>query len=384
MRMKNLKNNLKFSNGKFRVLLIGDPHEIQNDSTKKDKDRLYDYLNFQYTAVEELKPQLVILMGDNAQGNNEDELKKTLLRITKPYADNKIPFAFVLGNHDLECAVSDIQTQYNIYRQLPYCILPDENEVNKYGDYNVEIKSEFSDKTAYNFRLIYSGSKASANYYSHYAFVNEEQIQLNEGNTNKLKKTNGKTIPSVVIQHIPVPEVFSLLKEKSFMSMLFDGVYGQNEKKGKFYALDKKNADGYMGEAPCTAGYNSGQFASWKKMGDVKAAFFGHDHMNDFCGKVDSILLGQCKTAGFRPYGDGLMQAVRVVDIFENETDKIDTHMVYYRDLVGNNCKSIHGAEKVLRDRTSVKIDAIKTVSKFVLPIVLPLTLYKIIGKIKQ
>lgn len=379
-----MKNNLKFSNGKFRVLLIGDPHEIQNDITQKDKNRLYDYLNFQYAALKELQPQLVILMGDNAQGNDEVELKKTLLRITKPYADNDIPFAFVLGNHDLECAVSDIKTQYNIYRQLPYCVLPDENKVNKFGDYNIEIKSEFSDKTVYNFRMIYSGNKAPANYYSHYAFVNEEQIQLNEDNSEKLKSLYKETIPSVVIQHIPVPEVFCLLKEKSFISMLFDGVYGQNEKKGKFYTLDGKIADGYMGEAPCTAEYNSGQFASWKKTGDVKAAFFGHDHMNDFCGKVDSILLGQCKTAGFRPYGDGLMQAVRVVDIFENNTDRIDTRMVYYRDLIGKDCKSIHGAEKALRDRTSVKLDAIKTVSKFVLPVVLPITLYKIIGKIKK
>ena len=42
-----------------------------------------------------------------------------------------------------------------------------------------------------------------------------------------------------------------------------------SKNKGKFYTLNKTNACGYMGEAPCTPSYNNGQFNSWKKIGDV-------------------------------------------------------------------------------------------------------------------
>lgn len=379
-----MKNNLKFSKGTFRVMLVGDPHESPSDSSVKDMAIISDYLALQYAAVNELKPDLVILMGDNAHGNNPEELKKTLLRITAPYSQQNIPFAFVLGNHDLECRVNNIKNQYEIYRQLPCCILPSADRISYYGDYNITVESENSDSVAYNFWLMYSGSGAAKEYYSYYDFIKREQIEWYENTAQNLKNKENKTIPSIVIQHIPIPEEFRLLRERNFLSMVTDGVTGQNEQKGKFYSLHKDYAKGYMGEAPCTSGYNSGQFASWTKTGDVRAAFFGHDHMNDFVGMVDGIVLGQCKTAGFRPYGDGLMQGVRIIDIYENRPDVIDTKMVYYRDLVGNDCKSIHGSEKTLRDRTSVKIDFIKKAAKYATPIVLPLVAIKIIRKITK
>lgn len=379
-----MNKNLKFNNNKFRIMLVGDPHEKPSDETQRDKDIISDYLALQYAAISELKPDLVILMGDNASGKNPEELKKVLLRITKPYAENGIPFAFVLGNHDLECEVNELNEQYNIYRQLPCCVLADADKVNSFGDYRLTIRSADDASDIFNIWLMYSGSGAEPQYYSYYDFVKPGQIEWYENEAKLLKEKNGRIIPSMVIQHIPVPEEFRLLKERSFLSMLTDGVYGQNEQKGKFYTLDKSVATGYMGEAPCTSGYNSGQFESWKKTGDVIAAFFGHDHMNDFAGPVDGIILGQCKTAGFRPYGDGLMQGVRIVDIQENEPESINTKMVYYRQLIGDDCMSIKGTEKTLRDRTSVKLDVAKNILKYTAPVIVPAILIGTLRKIKK
>lgn len=367
-----MKNSLKFDNKKFRVMLVGDPHESYKNSTEKEKAVIKDYLNLQYAAVKELKPDLVILMGDNASGRNEEELRDVLLRITAPYAENDIPFAFVLGNHDLEKEVKDLFVQYNIYRSLPCCILPDKDEINEYGDYNIAVKNSENSDTILNFWLMYSGSGAPKEYFSTYGFVKKEQIKWYENKAKEIQGQRLKPVPSMVFQHIPVPEEFKLLKEHSFLKMLTDGVTGQNEQKGRFYALDKTKAAGYMGEAPCTSGYNSGQFSSWKKTGDVMAAFFGHDHMNDFAGDVDGITLGQCKTAGFNVYGDGLMQGVRIIDFNENNVRGFSTRMVYYRELIGSDCYSVSGSEKILRDRTSVKLDVIKAALKYTaLPIAL-------------
>lgn len=379
-----MKNILKFKNGRFRVMLVGDPHEKPADTTQRDKDIITDYLALQYAAIKELKPDLVILMGDNASGETPEELKKTLLRITKPYMESETPFAFVLGNHDLEGPVNDMKTQYDIYRSLPCCILPDESQVNDFGDYNITVESEFSEKAAYNFWLMYSGSAGPKEYYSHYGFVTEEQIRWYEAKAEELKNNNTGTVPAINIQHIPVPEEYRLLKEHSVLRMATDGVAGLNETKGKYYTLDKSKAIGYFGEAPCSSGYNSGQFASWIKTGDVRAAFFGHDHMNDFIGMVDGIILGQCKTAGFNPYGDGLKQGVRIVDLHEENPDIIDTKMVYYRELVGNSCNSIHGLESKYGDKITVKIDILKNVIKYSSPLLLTLSAIKIVKKTKK
>ncbi|MBO5290076.1 MAG: hypothetical protein J6B35_00640, partial [Clostridia bacterium] len=45
------------------------------------------------------------------------------------------------------------------------------------------------------------------------------------------------------------------------------------------------------------------QFESWKKTGDIFAAFFGHDHVNDFRMNIDGIDLYQTLGAGYFTYG---------------------------------------------------------------------------------
>lgn len=164
--------------------------------------------------------------------------------------------------------------------------------------------------------------------------------------------------------------------------MLYDGVEGQDNRKGAYYTLDKASrAEGYLGESPCAPDYNNGQFAAWKETGDVFAAFFGHDHMNDFVGMTDGIILGQCKTAGFHVYGDGLMQGVRVLDLDDRCPRSLDTRMVRYRELAGTDCLSIHGRNKVIPDRWNVKIDVLLKALPFVGAALVPLTVGRLLKK---
>lgn len=334
-------------------MLVGDPHCTPEDTSDRDIAILKDYLAFQYAAVKREKPDLVVLMGDNARGKNPEELKKTLLRITKPYADSGTPFSFILGNHDLECAVSSLEAQYEIYAGLPCCVLPE--NYTEFGDYHITVKASGSEEPILNLFHIYSGSRAQEKYYSYYDFVKKAQIKWME-ETQKTLNAGGKTVPSVVFQHIPVPEEFSLLKRTSFFSMLTNGVTGQNEESGKFFRL-KKEIPGYLGEAPCAPAYNSGEFDALKNTPGVFAMFFGHDHMNDFVGTHDGMILGQVKLSSFNAYGDGLMQGVRILEFDEDTPFRLNTRMLRYRDIFSDQCRSIQGSEKRLRDRTSVKLE---------------------------
>ncbi|MCH5199061.1 MAG: metallophosphoesterase [Oscillospiraceae bacterium] len=368
---------LKFNNKKFKIMLVGDPHCNAKDQTAKDKAIIKDYLSLQYAALEREKPDLVILMGDNAGGENAEDIRKVLLRITKPYADNHIPFSFILGNHDLQSGVKTLNELYKIYKELPYCILPE--ECSSYGDYEIKVNNSDGTKTALSLFHMYSGDCAEDKYYSCYDYVKEEQINFIREKTERLTKENGKT-PAVVFQHMPVLEEFGLLKQKSFLSMLFNGVYGINENYGKFYTLNS-NAFGYLGECPCPPGVNGGEFEAVKNTGNIFAMFFGHDHMNDFVGMYDGIIMGQTKLSSFNAYGDGLMQGVRILEFDEDSPFTLKTKMLYYRDIFGNNCRSIKGSQKIFRDRTSVKLEASLKAAGILAAISLPIAMIKLLIK---
>lgn len=366
-------------------MLVGDPHDHADRSSAEDTAKLEDYMRLQYEAIRRLQPDLVVLMGDNASGNTAEEFRQTLVRQTLPYAENDLPFAFVLGNHDLQKEYNDIKKVYDIYRELPGCLLPGEEEVSESGDYHLTIASETSDAPAFNLWFMYSGDAAEKQYYSKYDFVKPGQIAWYERKARELAEQTGKLLPAVLFQHIPVPEEYELCQKKSALSMIFDGVPGLSFKKNEYYTLKKGlGTEGYMGEAPCAPEYNSGQFASWKKTGDIVAAFFGHDHMNDFVGMVDGLILGQCRSASFNVYGDGLMQGVRVLDLSEKAPRDISTKIAFYRDFFGDDCRSIHGTEKTLRDRTSVKLEAGLKGLAYVSAAAAPAVLLGIIRKIRN
>ncbi len=352
---------LKFKDGKFKIMLVGDPHEKADDKTELEQAKIRDYLRLQNAALDAHKPDLVVFMGDNAGGNNECDLRKAIHRIVEPVKSRNIPLAAVFGNHDLEKKVGDQETHIKIYNEYDNCRFKRECSFSDdEGDYNLLIYDGSGKKAIFNLWFMYSGNRAPKQFHSKYAFVGDNQIAWYEESCKKLAEANGgEVLPAILFQHIPVCEEYRLLKEVSPLSLLFDGVPGLNGKEGKYFVFDKKNTDvtGYMGEAPCTPDYNNGQFDSWKKMGDVFAAFFGHDHMNDFIGTVDGIKLGQVKLSGFRQYGDGLMQGVRIIELDENNPREFKTYMSYYRELIGNDCDSIHGTLKWLRDRQGVKLD---------------------------
>lgn len=349
-----MENKLQFKNRKFKIMLVGDPHCQPEDGTPKAKEIIKDYLAFQYAALQREQPDLVVLMGDNADGEEEEALRKTLLRITKPYADTNTPFSFILGNHDLQNGnVTSLHAQYKIYNSLPCCALPD--TYTDAGDYELLVRDSTGRLPALQLLHVYSGSGGSKADQSYYDHVKPEQNAWIKERCAQIKKAAGK-VPAVLFQHIPMPEVFDLLEETSFLSMAADGVTGQNEQKSRFFRL-KRSTGGYMGEAPCPPAVNSGEFQAIRETESIFAAFFGHDHMNDFLGMTQGILLGQCKLASFNAYGDGLMQGVRILEFDEDAPFTMETRMLYYRDIFGDQCRSISGSLKTMRDRTSVKLE---------------------------
>ncbi|MBO4342414.1 MAG: hypothetical protein J5870_04890, partial [Clostridia bacterium] len=98
-----------------------------------------------------------------------------------------------------------------------------------------------------------------------------------------------------------------------------------------------------------------GQFDVWQKAGNVKAAFFGHDHLNDFSGYARGIFLAQHKTAGFRAYTDGCRSCVRYVELDENAPGDFYQELKRFKEF-GLRSESLGPIFRTITDRQSMAL----------------------------
>ena len=138
-----------------------------------------------------------------------------------------------------------------------------------------------------------------------------------------------------MFQHVPFPETARLVVECDENDPDVIPFCG-NTRDGRRFKVDRtKVHHGVMGEYPACCEENFGQFDAIKKQGDVRAAVFGHDHLNNFEAVLDGIDIIGTPCASFRCYGDR-NRGVRVFIIDENDTSKYETYVLTYEALCGD------------------------------------------------
>lgn len=348
---------LKFKNGKFKIMIVGDLHESYNKKDSENQLKSADMSKLMLRAVGELKPDLVVFAGDNAQAEDEAKMRSVISRITYPLSVNDVPLAIVFGNHDRECNVP-LERQLEIYAQehelfYTYDAVP---ELTGCGNCNLLVKDSDGEKDILNLWLVDSNNLAQDQSVSYYDWVHDDQIKWYKDTAQKIKdEHDGQAIPALWFMHIPVCEEYELLRKAKIYEFP-DSVKGHRDWGKNHYVL-AEGVEGYLGEGPCCPCINSGVFDAWKETGDVMGAFFGHDHMNDFAGYHDGILLAQCKTAGFKPYTDGCRAGVRLVTLDENNIGDIQTRMYHFKQF-GLKSESLGPVQRNFTDRQVIKIKA--------------------------
>ena len=329
------KEPLKFSSdGKFRILHLTDIHEVMpemddddNREIPENKDK--ETLNVIEKCLEEAKPDLVVFGGDNVSGYweefNYDLIYKTITKIVEPIKRRNIPLALVFGNHDGEVGFyTDIQMiMYSDYDNCRSTL--NDEDVFGCGNCNLTIKSSDGKRNAFSIWLMDSNDYMSDDEGdSGYAYVHEDQIAWYEKRSKELRDENGgNPVPAILFQHIPVQQEIHELQEVAEP--------GENvvEHDGKYYSFGDKLISGRLREYPCPPFMkqdHTAQLKSWKKMGDIKAAFFGHDHVNDFHIKVDGISLYQTIGCGYFTYGRE--HGGRLIILDENNPENIETKTI--------------------------------------------------------
>lgn len=316
---------LEFKNGKFRILMIADTQEGKKVSS--------DTMALINAALDRAEPDLVIYSGDQIWGRrnfkgSKAEVARVLGELTQPVQDREIPFAVCFGNHDRQVGLSNSE-QFEIYKTFKGFIGESEPDIDGVGNQCIEITD--GGEVKYLLYLIDSHSNLKIGYDN----VHKNQIEWYRAVRDGYEKKLGYLIPSVVIQHIPVCEVFDLLTKVKRTEK--GAVRGFRTHDGEYFVLnkDRVNDGGFMKESPADPQVNGGEFAAFKEKGEVKGLYFGHDHNNSFHGDIDGIDVGYTQGAGFNVYGPGKNRGVRVIDL--NTDGTLETFDLRYRKIVGEH-----------------------------------------------
>ena len=329
-------------NGEFRILIVADTQD-----TATPQEATIRLLNAELDAAD---ADLVVFTGDQVHGpsvRTTEAMEKALGAILSPVAERGIPFAAVFGNHDDEGGVSK-ETQLAIYQSYPGCLMsagPD--GITGCGNYNLLVWSSDGSRPVCNLWFLDSGTYGEKGF-SKYARVEQDQIDWYTATAGALAGQYGEMLPAYLFQHIIVPEIYDLLTEVPASEKKTDGVVeGFSSRSGHYYKMGGGFTAGHLGEAPCPPDIPSGEFAAMRDTGDVVAAFFGHDHKNDFVGTCEGVDLVNTSGTGFYIYGDREYHGARLVVLHENAPAEYDTEMLYYKDLVSEplpgGLASVHG-----------------------------------------
>lgn len=341
---------MKFTKGKkFKIMQITDIQEIPAVSP--------DTIALLEAAVEAEKPDLVVYTGDQIKGYGitykgkdkelENAVAKTIYKLLEPVTKRNIPFAVTFGNHDRQVGISNKDQFEDIYKALPNCVGEQPEELSEGGGTCfIPIKaSDGSDRDVFNIYLFDSGTDAKGGGYEPF---DVRIIDWYKKTREELKTKNGKYVPSIVFQHIPMCEYYNALKRVKKDTK--GAIRAFRTHKNEYYVLcDSCRQSDILLEPPSIPNENTGEFDAISEKGDVMAVFVGHDHKNSFVSRYENVDLGFTQSSGFNAYGNRTKRGVRIIELDENKPGEYETYTRTFDELVGTK------VQKPLYDYVSSK-----------------------------
>ncbi len=326
---------------------VSDPQDLSfvNHTMKAMLDKAYD----------QVKPDLVVFTGDNILGNHlrdarfgsrhtvktdegeKHRMIKAIDHIINPLEKRGIPFVFIFGNHDDVNSISK-EEQAEIFKSYTNCVMPVQVDPNLDVD-TCYLPLYSSDKAKEIFRLwMFDSAWFDKCEQKTYEYVKPEAVEWfkSECKTSK-QKNGGYGIPGLLFLHIPLPEIVNLLETcPEHVGGTIDHRLYRKTGEQKFYRLNPRLANGYMGEYPCVLEKDTGLFDAIKEDGTVKAVIAGHDHTNSFDGSWNGVRFIQTACASLRCYGER-NRGVRIFNLEESNPEQFKTYTLEYADIMGND-----------------------------------------------
>jgi len=288
--------NLKFKEGKFKILQLTDIHWNQGEAFKLRNDSTI-------VLIQELlkteKPDLVVITGDVVVSSGAIEGWK---EVTKPMVEAKVPFAVTFGNHDTEADITTAQA-LKLLKTIPYNLTSnDDPKISGVGNYTLPVWSSDGKKEKWVLYFFDSHAYPKDKIFGTYDWIKYDQIEWYRKTSDKNTRRNGKTLPSLAFFHIPLPE----------------------------YETDKKVSTilGHDNEKVCSPDLNSGLMGAFLDKRDVMGIFTGHDHNNDYLLDLQGrICLAYGRKTGYvSAYNEVLKRGARIIVLHENDRG-FDTYL---------------------------------------------------------
>ncbi len=306
--------------GTFRLMQLADLHLKPNGWKLNERAE-----RTMRAAFAKYHPSLLVLTGDNVSGQDGDvnlngKFEESVKPLVDLFREHRIRFCVTFGNHDSERKGPDRRSrleQYDIYRQMGGDLFVDHDVPDLFGVGNgvVHICERGRSAAAFNIFVMDSGDYPDGNPRNGYDACRTDQIAWYE-------QVSGDT-PCLWFQHIIVPDanVNGLFVDapKSDDPKAKEGPatgYEMMWPDGNRRMLLAPGVAGALKERTCPPEWKTYRselhtfqgrtlYDSWRRMGNMKGAFFGHDHMNTFVGKDrNGICLGMTKCCSLWSYND--------------------------------------------------------------------------------
>ncbi|KAI6246510.1 Phosphatase DCR2 [Erysiphe necator] len=297
--------------GKFKIMQVSDLHlstgtgkcrDPQPPETAQGCEADPRTLDFMERLLDADKPDIVILSGDQINGETAPDAQSAIFKYAAPLIERKIPFATIFGNHDDEGSLSR-ETQMSLIESLPYSLsVIGPPNIDGVGNYYVEVQAHGSKHSALTIYLLDThGYSPDERNFKGYDWLKKNQIDWFRATANELKRNHegySHIHMDLAFIHIPLPEF-------------------RNE------SLPRKGAWREGVTAPL---YNSGFRDALIEEG-VLLVGCGHDHANEYCALSSNDLgnpaLWMCYAggAGFGGYGGygGYQRRIRFYELDVNE-----------------------------------------------------------------
>ena len=314
------------ADGKFKIMQISD---IQDTSAMRPLTK-----KVLKKALDEHPVDLIVLTGDNISSSSltKVEAKNAINRFMSIFEDYGIPVAMTFGNHDDENTRATKEYQLSVYEKYDCfigCAGEDLGDTNLCTYFVPIYSSKNVNKMVSNIWMVDSGTYNTENDLGGYAATTKAQVEWYKAKSAELEEAYGRKIPSLMFQHIVVPEIWEALEECEA------GTPGSCGHNGKSYKLPDGTV-GRLDETPCPPNYTNGQFDAVVERGDVIGMFFGHDHTNTYELEYKGVKLINTAGVGFNSYNSE-SEGVRIITLDENDPWNFETQSITYFDLFDYN-----------------------------------------------
>lgn len=287
-----MQGKLRFKeDGTFRILQLTDIHYTEDD------ERDHRTVALMRELIRREKPDFIMTTGDTVYGEKNVEYLPLALA---PLTESGIPWSFVFGNHDVEFA-GNREELFAAVQKLPGCMAwHDEGSKDGIGNHTIGIE-DGEGHVKWLVIGIDSGDYNPIEQVGGYGFVTPNQIRWYQEQICR-QEQQGTDFGVLAFQHIALPEHAEVYRYATCYGVKREGV--------------------------CSPRINTGFFAAMLQAGHSPSLFVGHDHVNDYYGKLYGVTLGYGRATGFGTYGaQDFLKGGRVFVLNQEDTSSYTTYV---------------------------------------------------------